>query len=34
LPEEPVPDRLTRDMWLGQTEVRPYNRKLHLEAMQ
>ena len=34
LPEEPVPDKLNWDMWLGQTEMRPYNSKLHLGWMQ
>jgi predicted dehydrogenase len=29
LPEEPVPEGLNWDMWIGQTPMRPYNRKLH-----
>jgi predicted dehydrogenase len=28
LAEEPVPQGLNWDMWLGQTEMRPYNRQL------
>ncbi len=33
LPEEPVPDTLNWDVWLGQTPERPYNSKLHLGWM-
>jgi predicted dehydrogenase len=29
LPEEPVPEGLDWDVWLGQTPMRPYNLKLH-----
>ena len=29
LPEEPCPGTLNWDMWLGQTPLRPYNKKLH-----
>ncbi|MCC6857293.1 MAG: Gfo/Idh/MocA family oxidoreductase [Bryobacterales bacterium] len=29
LPEEPVPEGLNWDMWIGQTPMRPYNQKLH-----
>ncbi len=28
LPQEPVPDRLDWDMWVGPTEMRPYNHEL------
>lgn len=33
LPEEPVPEGLNWDMWIGPTEMRSYNSKLHLEWM-
>ncbi len=33
LPEEPVPAGLNWDVWQGQTELRPYNRQLHLSWM-
>jgi len=29
LPEEPTPEGLDWDVWLGQTALRPYNSKLH-----
>jgi predicted dehydrogenase len=29
LPEEPMPADFNWDLWLGQTEMRPYNTKLH-----
>jgi predicted dehydrogenase len=33
LPEEPVPDGLNWDMWLGATPMRPYNSKLQFGWM-
>ncbi|MEK7404571.1 MAG: Gfo/Idh/MocA family oxidoreductase [Acidobacteriota bacterium] len=33
LPAEPAPESLDWDMWVGQTEMRPYNSKLHLGWM-
>jgi predicted dehydrogenase len=33
LPEEPLPETLNWDVWLGQTPLRPYNAKLHLGWM-
>jgi predicted dehydrogenase len=33
LPEEPAPDGLDWDMWLGQAEARPYNAKLQFGWM-
>jgi predicted dehydrogenase len=33
LPDEPVPEGLDWDKWLGPTPERPYNRRLHLEWM-
>lgn len=33
LPEEPVPDGLDWDRWLGQAPWRPYNRELHFGWM-
>lgn len=29
LPEEPIPEKLDWDQWLGQTPYRPYNKQLH-----
>lgn len=29
LPEEPIPEKLDWDRWLGQTPYRPYNKQLH-----
>lgn len=33
LPEEPIPEKLDWDQWLGQTPYRPYNAQLHLGWM-
>jgi predicted dehydrogenase len=33
LPEEPVPDGMNWDMWLGQTEMRPFNPELFTHWM-
>jgi predicted dehydrogenase len=33
LPEEPVPEGLDWDMWLGPTHIRPYSPKLQFEWM-
>lgn len=33
LPEDPVPEGLNWDMWLGQTQKRPYNRELFTHWM-
>ncbi|MBN2024542.1 MAG: Gfo/Idh/MocA family oxidoreductase [Pirellulales bacterium] len=33
LPEEPVPDGLDWDAWCNQTDLRPYNKSLHLGWM-
>jgi predicted dehydrogenase len=33
LPEEPVPEKLDWDMWVGQTPMRPYNKKLQFGWM-
>ena len=33
LPEQPVPEGLNWDMWLGQTPNRPYNQQLHFGWM-
>jgi predicted dehydrogenase len=29
MPEDPVPDKMNWDMWLGQTKMRPYSRSAH-----
>ncbi len=34
LPEQPIPEGLNWDVWLGQTPLRPYNQQLHLAWMQ
>lgn len=33
LPEEPVPEKLNWDVWLGQAKMRPYSQKVHTPWM-
>jgi predicted dehydrogenase len=33
IPEEPVPENMNWDMWLGQTQTRPYSRELFTHWM-
>ena len=33
LPEEPKPDKLDWEVWLGQAPPRPYNKKIHFGWM-